>query len=147
MLQLLAPLGHVVRLMSPVPHHHLVTTTISPPQEWQRVQTMVAQLDSDSGTPEALPWAADSVPGLTTDQQAVGGGDTDTRWSGLTLVKVEDASLLESPATQLIAQQMSLVDMAYEHAKGQLTALQEMQAGSSSSVDDDARSINVDDQA
>lgn len=90
-----------------------------PLQEWTRVHALMAELGSPSGG-DGLPWAADMVAADCAVEQ---GG----RWTGLTLVKVEDESFLDnSPATQLIGQQISLVDMAYDHAKRQLEMLQQL---------------------
>lgn len=69
------------------------------------MQARMAELDTASGG-DGLPWAPDTAP-------ADGGVEAGGRWSGLTLIKVEDGSLVDnSPTTQLIAQQVSLVDIA-----------------------------------
>lgn len=87
------------------------------------MQALVGALeDNASSATDSLPFAPDTV---ATDGAAVEAGG---RWTGLSLVKVEDVSVADnSPAAQLIAQQVSLVDMAYEHAKRQLEALQQLQ--------------------
>ncbi len=110
-------------------YHQRMDAPFVHPQEWQRVQTMVTQMDTSAG--DVLPWTADTADSVPQEEGAAQQG-ADTRWSDLTLVKVEDASLLESPATQLIAQQVSLVDMAYAHARRQLMTLQELQASTGS---------------
>lgn len=74
-----------------------------------------------SSSGDHLPWASDSV---AADAAAVEAGG---RWTDLSLVKVADESFVDnSPATQLIAQQVSLVTMAYDHARRQLQALQQL---------------------